>query len=302
MVQHFFTVDVEEYFQVSGLEPWIPRQHWSSLESRVDRSMGELLELLDRHRTKGTFFILGWLAQRKPGLVRTIAAEGHEIASHGWEHRKVFDLTPDRFRGSVRRTKQLLEDVSGLPVRGYRAPSFSILQGMEWALDILIEEGYRYDSSLYPIRRPGYGFAGGARDPHWLFRPGGTLLELPPATLKFSGVSLPAGGGGYFRVFPFPLIRHAMNQAQRRGVSATFYIHPWELDPKQPRFPVSWMAQVRQYGGLTRTSSRLERLLREFRFQPVESFLPVVTPLTLQRKARLRRRPHVAVRSAPLQS
>ena len=266
---HHFSVDVEEYFQVAALGPAVPRAQWCSYESRVARSVDELLDLLERHGSRGTFFVLGWIAQRDPQLVRRIAAAGHEVASHGWDHRRVTDQEPHEFRDSVRRTRHLLEDITGTGVLGFRAPSFSIPRGLEWALDVLIEEGYRYDSSLYPIRRPGYGYANGARDPYWIDRPAGRLAEAPPATVSLMGVRVPAGGGAYFRLLPYALVRSAFREAERRGVPATFYIHPWELDAGQPRLDVSLATRIRHYGGLNGTRSRLERLLTEFRFRTI---------------------------------
>jgi polysaccharide deacetylase family protein (PEP-CTERM system associated) len=181
----------------------------------------------------------------------------------------VTQQTPLQFRDSIRRTKAVLEQHALAPVLGFRAPSFSIVPGREWALDILVEEGYRYDSSLFPVRRPGYGYPGGAPDPHWLERPAGRLAEVPPATLLCCGVRLPAAGGAYFRLLPYGLIRAAFRQCERRGVPGTFYIHPWEVDPAQPRLPASWLTQLRHYGGLGRTAHRLGRLLEDFRFTAV---------------------------------
>ena len=269
MSPHHFTVDVEEYFQVSAFESTIPRSAWESLESRVEASVHSLLQLLRDEGAEATFFVLGWIAERHPGLVRAIAAGGHEIASHGWDHRRVTHLTREEFRESVRRSKGVLESLVGERVVGFRAPSFSIVPGREWALDVLVEEGYGYDSSLYPIRRSGYGFPGGSRDPHWLERPGGRLAELPPATLRLGPMNLPAGGGAYFRLFPYPLVRAALRDFEGRGVPGTFYIHPWEIDPEQPRLAVSWPTRIRHYGGLSRTVPRLRRLLAEFRFQSI---------------------------------
>jgi polysaccharide deacetylase family protein (PEP-CTERM system associated) len=266
---HHFSVDVEEYFQVTALESAVSREHWPSYESRVARSVDLLLALMSEHGARGTFFILGWVAERDPELIRRIARAGHEIASHGWDHRRVTEQEPPAFRESVRRTRQFLEDITGTPVIGFRAPSFSIVSGLEWALDILIEEGYRYDSSLYPIRRPAYGYANGARDPHWIERPGGRLAEAPPATRSLWGTRLPAGGGAYFRLLPYALVRSAFREAERRGAPATFYIHPWELDPEQPRLRVPAATRLRHYGGLRRTEARLDRLLAEFRFRPI---------------------------------
>jgi len=251
---------------VLALAPWVPRARWESLESRVARNVDRLLDLLARHSATGTFFTLGWVAERQPAMVKAMAAAGHEVASHGYDHRRVMELSPEEFRAQVRRTKAILEDLAGQPCIGYRAPNYSIGPGREWALDILIEEGYRYDSSLFPIRRPGYGYAGGGRDPHWLQRPAGRLLEVPPATLRRMGLNLPAAGGAYFRLLPPYLVRAALRDAERRGQPGTFYLHPWEIDAAQPRFAVPFLTQLRHYGGLVGVLPRLERLLEEFRF------------------------------------
>lgn len=266
---HHFTVDVEEHFQVSAFEPHLPRDRWDSMESRVAANVGRLLALLDAHGARATFFVLGWVADRQPDVVRAIARGGHEVASHGWDHRRVTQQTPDEFRLSVRRTKAVLEELAGAPVLGFRAPSFSIVAGREWALDVLLEEGYRYDSSLFPVRRPGYGYAAGGREPHWLERPAGHLAEVPPATLRVAGVNLPAAGGAYFRLLPYALVRAALRDCERRGVPGTFYIHPWEADPGQPRLDVPRLTRLRHYGGLRRTEPRLKKLLREFRFTSI---------------------------------
>ena len=272
---HHFTVDVEEYFQVSAFEPYLLRERWDGMASRIEPSIQRLLDLLARHGARGTFFTLGWVAERHPAMIKAIVAGGHELASHGWDHARVTDLTPAQFREQVRNSKRALEDLAGAPVRGYRAPSYSIVAGREWALDVLVEEGYHYDSSLFPVRRPGYGYAGGRRDPHWLERPSGRLAEIPPATLRVAGVNLPAAGGAYFRIFPYGLVAAALRQAERRGVPGTFYIHPWELDPDQPRLPspVSRLTTFRHYTGLTATTGRLERLLTEFRFTAIAEHL-----------------------------
>jgi len=266
VLRHHFTVDVEEYFQVSAFEPHVPRARWGDFESRVGRGVDHLLDALARHRARGTFFVLGWVADRHPEVVHRIARAGHEIASHGWDHRRVTHQTPEAFRESVRRSKALLEDLTGARVLGFRAPSYSIVPGREWALDVLLDEGYRYDSSLFPVRRRGYGYPRGGRDPHWIERSGGRLLEIPPATLRCAGYNVPAAGGAYFRLLPYGLVRAALADAERRGVPATFYLHPWEVDPEQPRLAVPWKTRLRHYGGLQRVAPRLERLLSEFRF------------------------------------
>jgi polysaccharide deacetylase family protein (PEP-CTERM system associated) len=273
MVRHHFTIDVEEYFQVAAFEPYVARGNWDRLESRVAPQMERLLALLARHNARATCFVVGWVAEHHRDLIRTMARAGHEIASHGWDHARVTSLTPAQFRDSVRRSKQLLEEILGAPVVGFRAPNFSIVPGREWALDILVEEGYRYDSSLFPVRRPGYGYPMGQPDPHWIERPAGRLAEIPPATLQWAGLRLPAAGGAYFRLFPSALVRAALRQCGRRGVAGTFYIHSWEIDPDQPRIDVSWLTRARHYGGLRRTLPKLERLLSEFRFVPIRETL-----------------------------
>lgn len=271
---HYLTVDVEEYFHATALRGLVRPSDWSRLESRVEGSVERLLEVMARRSAMGTFFVLGWLAARRPHLVRRIHEGGHEIASHGWAHRPATELSPEEFRESVARSKELLEDITGAPVQGFRAPSFSIVPGVEWALDVLVEEGYRYDSSLFPIVRGGYGYSDGSRDPIWIARPAGRIAEFPPATLRLLGVNVPAGGGAYFRLFPYRVVQAALRRCEERGLATTFYIHPWELDPSQPRLPVSWATRVRHYSGLQRTMDRLDRLLAEFRFQPIAAGLP----------------------------
>jgi polysaccharide deacetylase family protein (PEP-CTERM system associated) len=270
---HHFTVDVEEHFQVSALEPYVMRSAWDTLESRVEYSTRRILDLLDEHHARGTFFVLGWIAERYPGLVTEIAERGHEIASHGTDHKRVTQLAPDSFRVSVRDSKDSLEQLTGQKVLGYRAPSFSIVPGREWALDILVEEGYAYDSSLYPVRRRGYGYAGTPVRPHVLERATGTLFEFPPATFRALGATLPAGGGAYIRLLPKGLVESALDQAESEGYGGTFYIHPWEIDAGQPRFDVPALTRVRHYGRIGRTFRRLEDLLREFRFQTIAETL-----------------------------
>ena len=283
MIAHYFTVDLEEYFQVAAFKGFVSHADWNHLHSRLARQVVELLDLLALHDVRATFFVVGWLAERHPQLIRAIARSGHEIASHSWDHARVTDQTPAAFRGSVRRTKQVLESLSGTAVLGFRAPSYSIVPGFEWALDVLVEEGYAYDSSLFPVRRPGYGYASATPDPHWLTRPAGQLLEFPPATLRVGGVRLPAAGGAYFRLLPYALVQAALRQCERRGVPGTFYIHPWEIDPEQPRLAVSRLTRLRHYGGLRHTASRLERLLSEFRFTTIRDGARLAAPLQSER-------------------
>lgn len=272
---HIFTVDVEEYFQVGVFDDVITRDRWDSMPSRVDASVDLLLELLDRHGSRGTFFTLGWIADRHPHVVRRICEAGHEVASHGWWHRRVVTLSPDEFRRDAHDSKAALEDVCGTAVLGFRAPNFSIVPGCEWAFDVLVEEGYRYDSSIFPIRRPGYGYPDAPPVPYLIKRPAGTLCELPLATTRVGRFRVPAAGGAYIRHFPYSLTRRAFREYEASGIPGTFYIHPWELDPGQPRLRAPLSRRLRHYSGLSRTLPRLERLLSEFRFSSVAQHLGV---------------------------
>lgn len=273
--RHFFTVDVEEYFQVVALGPYAPPATWERFESRVERAIDQLLDLMARHGATGTFFTVGWVAERHPAMMKRIAAAGHEVASHTYDHVRVTHQTPAAFRESIRRTKRILEDVTGQEVIGFRAPSFSIVRGTEWALDMLVEEGHRYDSSLFPVRRRGYGYEDGARDPYVITSAAGRLVEFPPVTLRVLGRTLPAAGGAYFRVLPPALVHAALRSAERRGVPGTFYIHPWEWDPGQPRLRVPVLTRLRHYTGLGRVLARLDALLADFRFTSVRDGSPL---------------------------
>jgi polysaccharide deacetylase family protein (PEP-CTERM system associated) len=271
---HFFTVDVEEYFQVQAFESAVTRDSWASRPSRVAASVDVLLERLARHGARGTFFVLGWIAVHRPRVVEAIAAAGHEIASHGFWHRRVLAQRPADFREDVRAARQALEDLTGAQVRGYRAPSFSIVPGCEWAFDILLEEGYEYDSSLFPIRRRGYGYPTAERSPHLIHRESGSLAEFPLATTRMLGWNVPAAGGGYLRQLPLGITQRAFREATARDTPATFYIHPWEIDPGQPTLAVSASTRLRHYRGLGTTLSRIDELLAEFPFTAIDSYLP----------------------------
>jgi polysaccharide deacetylase family protein (PEP-CTERM system associated) len=277
-IRHFFTVDVEEYFQVSAFDAVVSREAWPEMPSRVSESVDIVLDLLAQRGVTGTFFTLGWVAKRHAGVVRRIAAAGHEIASHGWWHQKVTTLSESKFRDDVRHTKDVLEDITGQRVLGYRAPSFSIVPGLEWAFDVLIEEGHVYDSSIFPVRRTGYGYAGATPIAHVIDRPSGRLYEFPLATLAWNGMRIPAAGGGYLRHFPYNVVRRAFREHDEARIPAVFYIHPWELDPEQPRLAVPLLTRVRHYRGLRGTAERVERLLSEFRFTSISQGLgPSVT-------------------------
>jgi len=272
--RHYFTVDVEEYFHPSAMARHFPMAGWHRLERRSPRVVGRVLELLAAHRVSGTFFVVGWLAEQEPEMVRAIAAAGHEIASHGYEHELVGRLGPEGFRASIRRSKAVLEELCGRSVDGYRAPSFSIVPGLEWAFDALLEEGYRYDASLFPMKQhPTYGYPGAPRDPHRIQRQGGALEEFPATTLRTLGTDLPASGGAYFRLLPYQLVRAGLRQAAERGAPGMFYIHPWELDDWAPEVDAPWLQKVRTFGGRSRCWNRLARLFGEFEFQSVRESL-----------------------------
>lgn len=268
------TVDVEDYFHVSVFDGIVPRSTWDSMESRVVTNTTRLLELFDDFDIKATFFVLGCVAERHPELVPTIAGRGHEVASHGYAHRLVYDQTPAAFRSDVRRAKQLLEDACGQPVVGYRAPSYSITARSLWALDVLLEEGYEYDSSIFPIRHDRYGIPVSDRHPYLIRRTGGTLLEVPGSTTRLGPLNLPVAGGGYFRVFPYWWTRwgiNRVNRLDRRPV--VFYLHPWEIDPDQPRLPAGVVSRYRHYRNLDKTEDRLRQLVSDFRFAPMNIVL-----------------------------
>lgn len=272
-VEHLFTIDVEEYFQVNAFERCVRREDWGAYPARAAASVDRLLSLLEGRGMHGTFFTLGWIADRHPDIVRRIAAAGHEIASHGWWHRRVTTMTPAQFRTDVRDARALLEDVSGTEVRGFRAPSFSIVPGVEWAFEILREEGYTYDSSVFPIRRSGYGWPEAPRRPYVIPTAAGDLLELPLATTVVGGLRVPAAGGGWFRQFPYAVVQRAFREHTARGEPAVFYLHPWEIDEAQPRMPVPLLTRLRHYRGIPVTMARLERLTMEFRFTSVRRLL-----------------------------
>lgn len=268
-MEHIFSVDVEDYFQVSAFESTVERKTWDGYPSRVVRNTEIILDMLAEHNATGTFFTLGWVADRHPHLVKKIVDAGHEIASHGWWHQRITSMTPEQFREDVYSSKALLEDVSGKKVLGYRAPSFSITPKTEWALDILLETGYRYDSSLFPISRKNYGFPDTPPLPHVLHRERGELLEFPLATLRIGPRLIPAAGGGYIRHFPYSIIRKAFRDHTANGIPGVFYIHPWEIDPEQPRLEVSPITRVRHYRNLGKTQGRVSRLLSEFKFTSI---------------------------------
>lgn len=256
------TIDVEDYFQVSAFAPHIPRSEWPIRECRVERNVASILAMLDDHDTKATFFTLGWIAERYPGVVREIVANGHELASHGYGHERASDQTPDSFYADINVAKLLLEDLSGCEVKGYRAPSFSIGERNLWAFECLERAGYHYSSSIYPIQHDHYGMPNAPRHAH----PIGNLLEIPATTLRFFNRNWPASGGGYFRLMPYGLSRWMIERINRvDNMPAVFYFHPWEVDIEQPRIPgISAKTRFRHYLNIHRMESRLRRLLADF--------------------------------------
>lgn len=269
--ENALTVDVEDYFQVAALAPHIPRSTWEQRECRIERNLERILELFERHQARATFFTLGWIAERYPQAVRRIVEAGHELASHGYGHERVTHLDAAGFRDDILRAQRILEDTTGVAVRGYRAPSFSIGEHNLWALEILRDTGHLYSSSIYPIHHDHYGMPQAPRQPH---HPAGAagVVELPPATLRLRGRNLPAAGGGYFRLLPYAVSRHALQRINRHdGMPGIFYFHPWEIDPGQPRISgIGLKTRFRHYLNLHRTEERLERLLRDFRWNRVD--------------------------------
>jgi polysaccharide deacetylase family protein (PEP-CTERM system associated) len=266
-ITNVMSVDVEDYFQVGAFEHTILRTAWEQWPCRVEANVERILALFARHDIRATFFTLGWIAERYPGVVRAIVAGGHELASHGHGHQRVSDLSPTAFREDVGRAKKLLEDLAGVLVAGYRAPSFSIGRANLWALDVLAEAGYRYSSSIYPIAHDHYGMPEAPRFP---YRPEScpALLEMPPTTVPLAGRNLPAAGGGYFRLLPYAASRWLIGRVNlRERRPAMFYFHPWEVDPGQPRVPGAPLkSRFRHYVNLARMEDKLDRLCTDFRW------------------------------------
>jgi polysaccharide deacetylase family protein (PEP-CTERM system associated) len=258
------TVDVEDYYHVSAFDGLIDRAEWRTFPSRVEAPTGRLLDLFDEAGVRATFFVLGWVADRHPGLVRAISAAGHEVGCHSYWHRLIYRQSRTEFREDLCRARDVLQAITGRRVTAYRAPSFSITRQSLWALDVLGEEGFTMDSSIYPTFHDRYGIPGAPLGPHCLRLPGGALWELPLTVCRRLGYPLPVGGGGYFRLYPYWLTRRCLHAINARGRPFVVYLHPWELDPGQPRLRAPWRARFRHYVGLRRTEARLARLLQDF--------------------------------------
>ena len=286
-ITNYMTIDVEDYYQVSAFEKISPPSSWAGRESRVERNTDLILAILDEASIKATFFVLGWVAEHCPGLVKLIAARGHEIASHGYGHQRVYNQSQAEFRDDIRRSKGILEDLSGCSVIGYRAPSYSISPETFWAFDELYAAGYKYDSSIFPIAHDLYGIrnwprfaviaaksADGRWQPHQVVSDGQpTLLEFPITTLSLGGRNLPIAGGGYFRLLPYQITRWGLKRINRvEKQPFVFYFHPWEIDPLQPRMAgASFKSRVRHYLNLARTEDRIKKLLCDFKFTTIGS-------------------------------
>lgn len=270
-ITNALSIDVEDYFMVSAFESFVRKSEWPNYPARLVDSTRRVLDLLDRHATRGTFFTVGWVAERNPALVREIHARGHEVGCHGFYHELVYNMTPDRFRADLRNTKRRIEDAIGVAVVGYRAPSFSLVPSTVWMLDILEEEGFAYDSSALPAPHARGGITNGlvGRFPG---RVNG-LAEFPLSTVAFLGRRFPFAGGGYFRLFPYALTRWAIRSIINGGQPAVIYVHPWEFDPDQPRMPVKGLNRFRHYVGLSGTHRKFDRLLSDFRWAPVRDVL-----------------------------
>jgi polysaccharide deacetylase family protein (PEP-CTERM system associated) len=273
MIEHMrnaLTIDLEDYYHVTAFRDRIAPSDWSSQPSRIERNTDLLLDLLDEAGCKATFFTLGWVAEHFPHVVRRVADDGHEVACHSLHHHTVFEMTPSEFREDTRQAKQLLEDCTGKPVRGYRAPSFSITNNSLWALEILVQLGFAYDSSIFPVKHPAYGIPGFSRDPQRLETPSGSLVEYPMTTLELGDRRSPFGGGAYFRLLPYRYTHwgiHFLNAHENRPVCV--YFHPWELDPEQPKLAGKLSSRVRHYLGLRNNAAKFRNLMRDFEFCPL---------------------------------
>lgn len=269
-MKNALTIDLEDYYHVSAFNQHIAQRQWATQESRVERNTNVLLDLLDEAGCRATFFTLGWVAEQHPQVVRAVAQRGHEVACHSLRHRTVYEMTPAEFREDTHRAKEVLENVTGAAVRGYRAPSFSITKNSFWALTILAELGFAYDSSIFPVKHANYGVPDAARKPYRVQTPAGSIVEFPLTTLELAGRRSPFGGGAYFRFLPYWYTRWGIRFLNRReNQPACVYLHPWELDPEQPRMSVSLTARTRHYLGLRATPGKFRNLIRDFEFCPM---------------------------------
>ena len=273
-VWNILTVDVEDYYMVSAFSDIIPTEKWDSYGNRIENNIMRILDIFEKHDTKGTFFILGWVAERYPQIVKEIDRRGHEIGCHSYQHKLVYDMTIEEFREDTRKAKTILEEIVGKRIYGYRAPSYSITKKSMWALEILREEGFLYDSSIFPIVHDRYGYPEFDRFPMFLETPSGGILEIPLSTIRIFNKNIPAGGGGYLRLFPLLFTEWAIkNLNGKESKSAILYFHPWEIDADQPRINGSYLSRFRHYTNIGKTENRIGHLLKTFRFGPVAGVL-----------------------------
>lgn len=274
-MKNALSIDVEDYFQVAALAPWASYEKWDAFPLRVERNTQKILEILDRSGIKATFFVLGWIAERCPAIVREIIQQGHELASHGYSHQLVYNQTPEVFKQETETSKKLLEDISGTAIQGYRAASYSVTKQSLWALDIIAETGFEYDSSIFPVKHDRYGIPDAHELPHKLTTPAGhTLTEFPITALKLPGYRLPIAGGGYFRLFPYWFSKWGLARVNRKQHQAfVFYLHPWELDPEQPVLPATGLSRFRHYNNLEVCEQRFNKLLNDFEFGCIRDLL-----------------------------
>jgi len=274
LLKNAMTVDVEDYYQVSAFSKKINYNDWDKYESRVVTNTKNILELFEENNVKATFFVLGWVAEQHPKLIRDIYFAGHEVACHGYNHRLIYNLTTEEFGEDVRRSKYILEDIIGEQVIGFRATSYSIVKKTLWALDILIEEGFLYDSSIFPIHHDRYGFPEADRFPHIIERDNGTIIEFPPSTYHLFGQNIPVAGGGYLRLFPLQVTKTAIKRINAHEKQpCILYFHPWEIDIHQPRLSGRWKSKIRHYLNLSSTMPKLTTFLNEFKFRPLSNFI-----------------------------
>jgi polysaccharide deacetylase family protein (PEP-CTERM system associated) len=273
-ISNAISIDVEDYFQVNAFAKNISVDDWDKFKCRVVNNTEKILDQFAEHNWIGTFFILGWVAERFPDLVAKIDKAGHEVASHGYSHQLIYSQSREVFKEETLRSKAVLENITGKKVRGYRAASYSITDRSLWAFDTLIEAGFEYDSSVFPVRHDVYGIKDFPKDPHiYKGSDSGTIVEFPISTCKLLGYELPVAGGGYFRLYPYRFTRYCLNKLNRENRSFVFYLHPWEVDPEQPRVDTNWKSRFRHYNNLNKCSDRLNSLLKDFRFTSVEQVL-----------------------------
>lgn len=268
-IRNALTIDVEDYFMVSAFEQYVEKKDWDRYENRVVPNTRKILSILGETGTKGTFFVLGWVAEKYPELAKEIHQQGHEVACHGYAHRLIYDQTKDEFRQDIRRAKKILESTCGAQVLGYRAPSFSVIEDTQWALDVLAEEGFSYDASVFPAPHSRGGLAGAKRYPYRL----NGLMEFPMSTVRILGKNFAFSGGGYFRLLPYPFIRWGIQSCNREGFPSIVYLHPWEFDPEQPRMKAKAVDRFKHYLNLDKTEAKFRNMIRDFEFGTIQDSL-----------------------------